>query len=45
MICSICGGPVLWMGPLIELTHTECQSCGSTNCQIPEDESEQEGES
>jgi len=33
MECSICGGLVIWKGPLSELTHTECQSCGATNSQ------------
>lgn len=44
MICSICGGLVLWMGPIVCLSHTECQSCGSINCQIPEEDFEPEGE-
>lgn len=47
MICRICGGEVLWKGPLSALTHTECQSCGETNCQTvqePEPEPEQEPE-
>ena len=50
MICSRCGaGNVLWMGPLVALTHTECGNCGGTNCQVlddPEpDEDEKEPES
>lgn len=36
MICSRCGGHVEWKGPLINLTHTECASCGGINCQIVE---------
>ena len=47
MICNICGGEVIWKGPLSALTHTECQHCGEINCQIieepePEQESEQQ---
>jgi len=33
MICSICGGRVEWQGPLSNLTHTQCLSCGAINCQ------------
>ena len=33
MICSICGGRVEWQGPLSNLTHTKCLSCGEINCQ------------
>ena len=33
MKCSICGGYVEWKGPLSNLTHTECASCGGKNCQ------------
>jgi len=33
MICSICGGRVEWQGPLSDLTHTKCLSCGEINCQ------------
>lgn len=29
-------GEVIWMGPLVALTHTQCQSCGGRNCQCPE---------
>ncbi len=37
MICSHCKTlTVEWKGPLTALTHTECSSCGRTNCQIPE---------
>jgi len=36
MICSCCGGQVIWMGPLAALTHTQCQSCGEESCQEPE---------
>lgn len=38
MICTHCGGLVTWRGPLIALTHTECESCGGKNCQIVERE-------
>ena len=34
MICRFCGGQVIWKGPLSNLTHTECQNCKATNCQI-----------
>ena len=37
MQCSICGGWVIWQGPLTALTHTECQSCGEINCQRVKD--------
>lgn len=40
MTCSFCGGRVLWMGPLINLTHTQCQNCGQINCQEPEADAE-----
>ena len=40
MICSKCGGAVLWMGPFSALTHTECQVCGARNSQIVQDEHE-----
>jgi hypothetical protein len=36
MICATCGGEVLWMGPITNLTHTECQSCGRINNQVVE---------
>lgn len=42
MRCQHCGGLVLWMGPLVNLTHTQCQSCGCVNCQEPEPETEEE---
>ena len=38
MECELCGGAVLWMGPLTNLTHTQCQSCGAINSQIPDPE-------
>lgn len=38
MICSSCGGLVIWMGPFSSLTHTQCQQCGATNNQIVEPE-------
>lgn len=45
MICATCGGTVLWMGPLSNLTHTECQQCGAVNNQVvdpPEDDGDAE---
>jgi hypothetical protein len=36
MICERCGGQVTWRGPLSALTHTQCESCGGVNCQIPD---------
>lgn len=34
MICDNCGRVgIRWMGPLSDLTHTECPHCGGTNCQ------------
>lgn len=38
MECQSCGGLVLWCGQLTSLTHTECQSCGAINNQIPDHE-------
>lgn len=40
MQCEICGGLVIWKGPLVNLTHTECQRCGAMNSQLPDDEDE-----
>ena len=43
MECERCGGLVTWRGPLVALTHTECESCGGMNCQIvhlPDDDEE-----
>lgn len=40
MICSYCGGLVVWKGPLSNLTHTECESCGAINSQEPEEEAQ-----
>lgn len=37
MECKDCGGTVEWKGPLINLTHTECLSCGAVNNQLPDD--------
>jgi hypothetical protein len=31
MRCYICGGAVVWRGPLTALTHTECLKCGGEN--------------
>lgn len=36
MICATCGGLVTWRGPIYDLTHTECESCGARNNQLPE---------
>lgn len=36
MICSVCGGMVVWCGLWSNLTHTECQNCGATNSQVVE---------
>lgn len=36
MGCEYCGGPVIWKGPLSNLTHTECQNCGAINSQVTE---------
>ena len=36
MECETCGGLVTWRGPLSALMHTECERCGSRNCQRPE---------
>jgi hypothetical protein len=39
MICARCGSSsVTWRGPIANLTHTECGSCGGRNCQVFEDE-------
>lgn len=37
MMCSLCGGLVTWRGPLVALTHTQCDSCGERNCQVVAD--------
>lgn len=37
MICSRCGGQVVWQGPLNALTHTECMQCGAINAQLPDE--------
>lgn len=42
MICSICHGEVIWMGPEDNPTHTKCLNCGRKNCQVPDDEPETE---
>ena len=44
MKCNLCGGLVIWKGPLTNLTHTECQSCGAINSQEVEMVSEEEQE-
>jgi hypothetical protein len=34
MVCDRCGqAGIRWMGPLANLTHTECPHCGGLNCQ------------
>ncbi|PRA69318.1 hypothetical protein CQ065_06975 [Pseudomonas sp. MYb187] len=34
MICDRCGKTgIHWIGPLSNLTHTECPHCGGQNCQ------------
>lgn len=38
MRCSYCGGLVTWRGPLVALTHTQCERCGAVNSQEAEDE-------
>lgn len=38
MICRLCGGQVVWEGPITDLTHTECKQCGAINCQLPDDD-------
>lgn len=38
MVCSSCGGCCRWVGPLVALTHVECEDCGAINSQEPEDE-------
>lgn len=40
MQCEQCGGLVTWRGPFNAFTHTECESCGGRNCQVPDDEPE-----
>jgi hypothetical protein len=42
MICKNCGGYVEWKGPLVNLTHTECESCGAVNSQEEDQEPEEE---
>lgn len=42
MECASCGGLVIWKGPLTNLTHTECQSCGAINNQQVEQPEEEE---
>ena len=42
MICDACGRTgIRWMGPLSNLTHTECPHCGGTNCQRVEADDEE----
>lgn len=42
MKCKYCGGYVEWMGPLTNLTHTECIGCGAANCHEPEEPDQEE---
>lgn len=44
VICSQCGGLVLWMGPLTNLTHTQCQQCGAINSHVTETVTDEENE-
>lgn len=47
MICGTCNQTgIRWMGPMSQLTHTECPHCGGTNCQQvdPSDKPEEEEE-
>lgn len=44
MICSLCGGSILWVGPWSNLSHTECQKCGGQNCQVVDDIEEDDEE-
>jgi hypothetical protein len=38
MRCASCGRyGIRWMGPLSDLTHTECPHCGGINCQEPDE--------
>ena len=44
MICDNCGRTgIRWMGPLSNLTHTECPHCGGVNCQRADDVDDDEG--
>lgn len=31
MVCADCGGEVVWIGPITNLSHTECKQCGAIN--------------
>ena len=45
MTCKFCDGEVTWRGPLANLTHTKCLSCGAINSQYkerPEDDEEED---
>jgi hypothetical protein len=44
MICASCGGEVTWRGPMSNLTHTECASCGAINNQVVEPEPDSDDE-
>ena len=45
MTCSLCGGEVIWIGPLVNLTDTKCKKCGEMNCQVVEDATDGDDES
>ena len=35
MICGSCNQTgIRWVGPISNLTHTECPHCGGTNCHL-----------
>lgn len=43
MICGNCNqAGIRWVGPLSNLTHTECPHCGGTNCQLSDQPEEEE---
>lgn len=45
MICSLCrSATVRWMGPISNLTHTECEHCGAVNSQVLDEEDDPEEE-
>ncbi|EUD09166.1 hypothetical protein PO864_17830 [Providencia alcalifaciens] len=36
MVCADCGGEVVWIGPITNLSHAECKQCGSVNNYLTE---------
>lgn len=44
MTCVECGGLVIWIGPLTNLTGRECLKCGAVNPAVEEDQDEDEDE-